>query len=123
MYAIEHTAQTYDFIFIVVLSISVFELMTRIETMLHIYPFCKYLIVEISKISFAVYMLHIYVGGAIYNFLKSLELVDQSGESISGAVGILFYFIYIISIVFVVQFLVILLKKSDFIRRYVLLIK
>lgn len=58
-----HNVQHYDFILVVVLSISIFEIMTRGEKLLQTCSALQSLISSISKISFGVYMMHIFVGG------------------------------------------------------------
>lgn len=127
MYAIEftnHTVQNYDFILVVILSIATFELLTRTEKALSLHEKIRFLIVKISTFSFAVYMMHIFVGGAICRALeKAAGMQMPVGSAFHWGAGLILYAIYIVTIVLIVWFLVSILKKNTFIRRYVLLMK
>lgn len=118
-----HTVQHYDFILVVVFSISLFELLTRIDNLIQSYSYCKTLLTAVSKISFGVYMMHLFVGGAIYQLLKSMGMVAPIGKSFHGFVGIIFYLMFIAIIIIITYLIVLILKKNDFIKRYVLLMK
>lgn len=126
MYGIKysgHHVQHYDFVLVVLLSISTFELLTRGEQLLQSNSVLCALITSISKISFGVYMLHIFVGGAIFQLLKATGLDIPIGKSFSGLLSIIYYFIFITSIVITSQIIMLILRKNKLIRRYVLLMK
>lgn len=126
MYMIEsnnRTVQHYDFILVVILSISTFELLTRGEQLLQNHPAPQSLIAAISKISFGVYMMHIFVGGAIYQFLKTVGMDTPIGKPFSGFYGIVAYFAFIVTIIIGIQIIILLLRKNKLIRRYILLMK
>ena len=69
------------------------------------------------------YMMHLFVGGAIYQLLKSMGMVAPIGKSFHGFVGIIFYLMFIAIIIIITYLIVLILKKNDFIKRYVLLMK
>lgn len=118
-----HTVQHYDFILVVLLSISTFELLTRGEQLLQKHYVLQSFIVAISRISFGVYMLHIFVGGAIIQLLKATGMNIPIGKSFSSLLAIIAYLAFIAVIVIVIQIIILILKKNKFIRRYVLLMK
>lgn len=126
MYIIEHsghTVQHYDFILVVLLSISTFEILTRGEQILQNHSILQSFITAISKISFGVYMMHIFVGGAIFQFLKSTGMDVPIGKPFSSFYGIIAYLAFIAAIIIGIQIIILILKKNKFIRRYVLLMK
>lgn len=127
MYVIEltgHSVQNYDFLLVVILSISTFEILTRTESIFSRHNRIRAIIVKVSNFSFAVYMMHIFVGGAIcHTFVKVLGMSMPIGISFSWVAGLILYFIFIVSIILIIWFLVIILKRNSFIKRYILLIK
>lgn len=126
MYIIEHsghTVQHYDFILVVLLSISTFEMLTRGEQILQHHSIPQSFITAISKISFGVYMMHIFVGGAIFQLLKSTGMTTPIGKPFSSFSSIIAYLLFISATIIGIQIIILIIKKNKFIRRYVLLMK
>lgn len=126
MVAIElagHSVQHYDFILVVLLSISTFELLTRTEEIFLNHKGLQNILTSISKFSFAIYMMHIFVGGAICRFLGNAGMNIPIGKSFPWMIGIVIYAAFIMAIILIVWFLVKIISKNRFLRRYVLLMK
>lgn len=127
MYLIQHTnkynVQHYDFILVVILSISTFELLTRTEYFLQNHEAMLPIISTISKISFGVYMMHIFIGGGLFQLLKLCGLINPIGKIFSGPIGIAFYLTYIICIIIIAQGIIVIFKKYNILRQYVFLMK
>lgn len=119
----EHSVQHYDFILVVLLSISTFELLTRTEKILLNHEKLRNLMVGISKFSFAIYMMHIFVGGAICRILEYVGTNRPIGKPFSWITSIIAYAVFITAIILIIWFLVKMLSKNKFLRRYMLLIK
>jgi peptidoglycan/LPS O-acetylase OafA/YrhL len=115
--------QHYDFILVVLLSISTFEMLTRGEQILQHHSIPQSFITAISKISFGVYMMHIFVGGAIFQLLKSTGMTTPIGKPFSSFSSIIAYLLFISATIIGIQIIILIIKKNKFIRRYVLLMK
>ena len=126
MYCIEltkHTVQHYDFLLVVVLSISVFELLTRTEDFLQNHPTGYSLIEKISEVSFAIYMMHVYVCGAIIKGVEKLILGHPVTQSLSWAEDILLYLAFIFLSVFIIGCLVKFLARNTIVKKYLFIMK
>ena len=126
MYSLELTGksvQNYNFILVILLSVSLFEILTRIEFFLQKHSILQKFFAKISEISFSVYMLHIFIAGVVYHFLESSGILLLFEKSYGSVLYDIQYIIFIISIISIIQFIVLILKRNNFIRRYVLLMK
>lgn len=126
MYAVEltkHTVQHYDFVLVVVLSISVFELLTRTENFLHEHPTGYHLIKQISEVSFAIYMLHVYVCGAIIKGIEKFILGHSITQSLPWTTDIFFYLVFILLSVLIIGCMANVLAQNRFIKKYLFLMK
>ncbi len=80
---LKHSVQHYDFVLVVLLSISVFELLTRTRTNTNFVSCEKFrnIIASVSKFSFAVYMLHNFIGKAIHTALSLIVTMPPPRKS------------------------------------------
>lgn len=118
-----YTVQHYDFILVVLLSITTFELLTRIEYFLSKYTLIHPLFEKISESSFSVYMLHVYIAGALIQLLKLYNIDPIFKTASLTSLSIILYVLFIASIILLIQLIINLLKSNLFIRRYLFLIK
>lgn len=126
MYAIKlngYSVQHYSFILVVILSISTFELLTRTENLLQKHEKSRKLLIQLSNFSFAIYMLHIWIGGGICRLLKIVELNKPIGQSFPLLSSILVYIAFLIATIIAIRLIVYIVGKNKFIRQYVLLMK
>lgn len=126
MYFIEmtkHSVQHYDFVLVVVLSISVFELLTRTETFLQKHPVGYSLIEKISEISFAIYMMHVYVCGAIVKGVEKFILKHPITQFLSWQADVFFYLVFILLSVFFIGCLAKIMARNRIVKKYLFLMK
>lgn len=126
MYAIEmtnHSVQHYDFVLVVILSISVFELLTRTESFLQKHQMIYSLVEKISAVSFAVYMLHVYVCGAIIKGIEKFILGHSITQSLPWTTDIFFYLVFILLSVLIIGCIANVLAQNRFIKKYLFLMK
>ena len=121
---LKHTVQHYDFVLVVILSISVFELLTRIDINSNSCKKFRNIITSISRFSFSVYMLHIIIGNVIYKALNLVGIVPPPpGDPLAPVISVLHYIGFLIAVVLVIYLIVEIIKRNHFLRRYVLLMK
>ena len=119
----KHSVQHYDFVLVVILSISVFELLTRTDTNLISHKNFRKIITSVSRFSFAVYMLHSFIGKAIRKTLSLIVTTPPPENPLAPAISVLSYIAFLISIVAIIYVIVEIVKRNYFFRRYVLLMK
>lgn len=68
-------------------------------------------------------MMHIFVGSAIFQLLKSTGMTTPIGKPFSSFSSIIAYLLFISVTIIGIQIIILIIKKNKFIRRYVLLMK
>lgn len=97
--------------------------MTRAENLLRNHLDLYYIVSKISKISFAIYAMHIFIGGAFYKWWESYNLTIPMGDAFPPPIAIIFYAVFILAVAVCAYLIAQIFQKSSFIKRYVLLMK
>lgn len=119
----KHTVQYYDFILVVVLAVSAFELLTRSEGWLAKHHLISSLLTQVSHFSFAVYMLHIIVAGMTCRMITLAGLSNPIGQYFSAPITVFLYLAFLVLVVFAIWIIVQITEKNAFVRRYLFLMK
>lgn len=126
IYGLGPDIHSYDLIFVVIPSISLFEILNRIEPFFEKASLSfKKCLTYVSQASFTIYMLHIFVGGALIHIIQIIKPLQGFLDMVGYLRGwnIIIYFIFIIGIIIISCLIESILSKNKMLKRWLLLKK
>lgn len=126
IYGLGPDIHSYDLIFVVIPSISLFEILNRIEPFFEKASLSfKKCLTYVSQASFTIYMLHIFVGGALIHIIQIIKPLQGFLDMVGylRRWNIIIYFIFIIGIIIISCLIESILSKNKMIKRWLLLKK
>jgi len=127
LYCIRHhlpSLVSYDFILIVLTSISTFELFTRLDGRYVVSSFLQSIIGFVSKYSFSVYMLHLFVCAVLYKaILKIGGWSLPIGYGLPKVVHIFTYGAFVISVFLLSEVIAYIFGKIPCVKKWLFMVK
>ena len=113
----------HSFILLVLLAVCAFELITRTENLLRTGAYLRFIVDKICSVSFAIYTMHIFIGGAFFKCWESYGMTIPMGKEFSFWTASIFYIGFILAIIICAYLIAHIFKRNSLIKRYILLMK